>query len=574
MIPVSRLFSLRIATATFFLLAQSAMMPVQAADRDRAAEAKAIINSYESSHRPLDKKFSKAIFDLGEEYLRDGQAAKAWPLFERSIQVIKAAPDGHPPDVAWRLEAVALRNEDAGKLAEAEAQLKEALSIIEHNKIRSGNQLLHFRILRHYMYRCRYDDAAPLFWKYLKSSDGGTAADDRLSITDSIFISDCANDIGQAFVVKGKFSEALPYLQKALEIRTRLARLYGKEEDVRKNTSIDLQTTLTTTGRCLQGLKRFAEAKAKLAQAAKLSTLNQPSINWSDLYCFLAIKELNKATASRAEREESRKGAPSLVPPKTAFAKFSESGDSTFWSIKYSAFERLNRETCWCWWDNDDTERFLLAAEQDARSFKPADPRKILTIFARALENVDNDDRKAMSDMNPLITTLAKSDPKLNEILVLKLIDSADEGYRRVQLIESIMDTLPALDSNVTLQKQLAVLFMKELKKNRWSERRIAEHVSKHTSFLERAMGKNHPDLVAILPSLAQELRMDMKYYDAMLIYRRIIELNKAKYGAKSPEVKKALLKYAELLYCTNDPENAAKAEREAAKIPGEVTPD
>lgn len=552
-IAVAVLAAVVVVVAT---MSASAVLASSSCESAKVVAARQLVDAYTKSNKPADKQFSEALFELAEDALRS-DPEKAWSLFEKSVQSIKQAADADARDVAWKLEVVALRKQSAGKLVEAEKLFSEAASIFEKNYAGRTNQLLYNRYLRNYLYQYRYADAGPVFWKAFKAWELHAATDEKLDIVDTIFIADSANDIGTALVIASKYNAAEPYLAKAVELRTRMANLYGKKDDVRSKPWIDVATSLTASGRSLIGQKRYQEARVKLADAQRYNQQSKlQTFSWNHVDNNEAIGLLNKHAGAKF----------ALKPVQTSFGKTDQlQGEAGFWQIKYQSAERLGRESCWCWWDHNDSGRFLNSAEQDAKSLHRTDPRSILTMFAQAEELKDNS--KQQSKCVPELMSLALTNESLGAQLIKQLLDDTDRGYCRVNLLQSILDSKASEELPAGLSKYIAARFMTELRTCGWSDRAISKSVLKNMIFLQKGLGENNSEIIDALPEVAHELEMDLKYYDAMMVYRRLVSAYKVRYGPKSAKVKEALIKYADLLFMTNDKEGANKAAAEAAAM-------
>jgi len=90
-------------------------------------------------------------------------------------------------------------------------------------------------------------------------------------------------------------------------------------------------------------------------------------------------------------------------------------------------------------------------------------------------------------------------------------------------------------------------------------------------SDIEQLLSITDPLTLKALSTCVAELKSNMRYYDAMVLQRKVVAGTKDRYGPKSHETGLALKTYAELLYETNDVANAKIAAEEAKAILGTI---
>jgi hypothetical protein len=101
------------------------------------------------------------------------------------------------------------------------------------------------------------------------------------------------------------------------------------------------------------------------------------------------------------------------------------------------------------------------------------------------------------------------------------------------------------------------------------SDRWKAEQCKPLLTDFESILGIYDPLTLQVLSASAKELQYESKYYDAMLMQRKVVAGTKEAFGPRSHETGVALEEYAKLLYSTNDIPNAQAAAREAIAILG-----
>ncbi|MBX9668335.1 MAG: hypothetical protein K2X93_11975 [Candidatus Obscuribacterales bacterium] len=137
----------------------------------------------------------------------------------------------------------------------------------------------------------------------------------------------------------------------------------------------------------------------------------------------------------------------------------------------------------------------------------------------------------------------------------------------QLSIYEEELEWLDKRRQYKSISEKLATEYVAALHQNKED---IGKIFAKRFELLSNALGSNNPEIVNGLPEIAEFHERNSRFYDAMQVYRRIVEIDKIRFGP-SESTKNAIMKYSELLLRTNDPDAAERARIEAQKMSKEV---
>jgi tetratricopeptide (TPR) repeat protein len=473
-------------------------------------------------------------------------------------------------NAAWDTQIKALRLSEAGKYTQAEPLFTEAIQMEEAQTTRTWTyRLCLLRFLRNYIYQERYVDALPLLDKLyviyaVTDQAGGTETTDR------IFVADCLNDAGEVLMLEHKYKPAEATLAKALRLREILQHSHLSED--RQDRYIDTAATLSALGRNMNVQKKFAAAQAYLDQASALVTKYSDPTDW--LRCEIADAQIKSLTGQKKQVSAQLKHiAYGFYPP----AVFDV---GTKWAIYLKSAERIiykNRKCTDCWWHTQDTQKFFEKAVHEAEKFGKDDMRLAGTLMRfGAYQFLEGQEKQSLPALDRALDITSKGGvEKLNTCVQFLHKAVAQLEYPSL----SCQEDLHLLRHEIVAYKQVegpkskhAARLCKEyigivLSQRGVDDRYKAKQCQPLLSEIEALIGLYEPLTLQALSLCVQQFNSNMQYYDAMILQRKVVAGTKELHGPHSHEAGLALKKYAELLYETNDVENAKQAEQEAKAI-------
>jgi tetratricopeptide (TPR) repeat protein len=471
---------------------------------------------------------------------------------------------------AWDMQIRALRLSEAGSYSEAAPLFRQAIQLEEAQPSRSWPyKLCLLRAVRNYVHMENYRDALPLLEKLSAMYENNRPTRD-VDITDRIFVADCLNDAGEYLLVEHQNKAAEPLFKRSLAQREALLEEFVEFDRTKRY--IDVSATLSALGRNCLVQKQFGEAQKYLNRALTLMKGTTDPTDW--LYCEIIDAYLRSLEGGKLAAPANLKTIPYAFYRKTDFDKPSR------WAIFLKSAERnsyAERHEVDCWCKRKDTKDFFEMALVETDKFGKTDMRRAGTLLKYAESQLSDGERKEAS-------------VSLNQALEV----AASAGSQQLGIVHEVVSRLQGKEKYPSSREDLAVM-RSEIAAYKRAEGEKSKHVaallrnyitkiSSNNSFaarwklqqyepvmgdIEHFLGLADPLTLEVYSLDVNEQTSRIKFYDAMVMQRKVVAGTKDHYGAKSHEAGVALQKLAQLFADTNDWSGAKQAAEEAKEILG-----
>lgn len=525
--------------------------------RDRAMLYQTIVDMYDRNHQPPDRYVVDARWELGEHCLSQGKEAEAWKEFRKTLDLMAQARDVSDSDRGWYCQLWALRLQERGRYKEADQHFKQFMAYADKGPNNQHRELGLLRYLKNLMMMGRHSEAVPIFHKALESWKNlyPNLADQNYDVTTLVFLGDTANDIGYSLLALRKYADASRMLEQAVSLRERSEQFSKTNDSARKQSGLDTSVSLCGLARCLANTGKPGQASQLLSRAYKLAKTDRNPLNfpYAELVDACARYQGSQKIASAAEITRVYQDY-----ERTAF----ESSD--LWPVYLEAANRYQREGSARYWGHNDIPVLLRMAEKEVSKYGGNDLRSVLVNLGFVAFYREGDSKKSLKYFERTL----KSAPIQKVATVKAILEHLNVGFapggdNAVERLGLEIDFLKSEKQLNPLLKPIAKQYVSSLCKSRWSDSGKGREAARHLDVLTSELGENSADLFPLLPAIAAYYEDRRQYYDAMMIYRRIVAAYKKQYG-KSKVTKKALIKYSSLLARTNDLAGAARARKEA----------